>query len=237
MNTAHESKTAHEPQVEYEPTHDEAATKQALRSRIYAQRRARWGTDTPAAARREAAEAIARAGLDLVRNYVAPGGRVVTFVSMRTEPPTDALNTALASAGYEVVVPVTLDDMDLEWTAHGTDLPAAVRRADLTPEQAAHLLGPGAVADLPLLLIPGVAVDQAGNRLGRGGGCYDRTLSRIRGSGHVVVLLHEDEVLSEAVPCEAHDLPVDGVLTEKGYRALGAPGTPDAPGELGAPGA
>lgn len=197
------------------------ATKQSLRSRVYGQRRRRWPAAAPSGARGQVAEAIAHHGLQLARAHVPAGGRVVSFVSMGTEPPTEALNEALTEAGFEVIVPVTLDDMDLDWMLVGAGLPAAVRRAELTSEHAARLLGPDAVTGLPLLLVPGVAVDATGTRLGRGGGSYDRSLARARVGAQVVVILHSDEVLDEAIPVDPHDHPVTGVLTPEGFRRLG----------------
>ena len=71
-----------------------------------------------------------------------------------------------------------------------------------------------------MLLVPGLAVSPAGDRLGRGGGCYDRALARAAGRP-VAVLLHDDEVGVD-VPTEPHDRPVTHAITPAGVRALGA---------------
>jgi 5-formyltetrahydrofolate cyclo-ligase len=127
--------------------------------------------------------------------------RVAAYESLPTEPPTHLLVARLAAAGYEVVVPITLDDLDLDWKVSGTTEP----------------LGRNAIRDARLVITPALAVDQAGHRLGQGGGSYDRALARRRADATVVVLLFDDEVLAPGeVPVDAHDLPVDLVVTTSG---------------------
>ncbi len=61
-------------------------------------------------------------------------------------------------------------------------------------------------------LVPGLAFDEAGNRLGRGRGYFDRLLRDVRGVK--IALVYDFQVLSE-VPTEAHDARVDLIVTEK----------------------
>ena len=71
-----------------------------------------------------------------------------------------------------------------------------------------------------VVLLPGVAVDGRGLRLGRGGGSYDRVLARLEAAGArpaLLVLLYDGEVV-EHVPAEPHDRPVDAVVTPSGVR-------------------
>ncbi len=80
-----------------------------------------------------------------------------------------------------------------------------------------------------LLLVPAIAVDTIGNRLGQGGGSYDRVLRRVRAAGPsgplVLAVVHPEELLDAALtplPHEPHDMAVDGVLTTSGVRLLSA---------------
>lgn len=76
-------------------------------------------------------------------------------------------------------------------------------------------LGPDAVLDADVVLLPGLAVDGRGMRLGRGGGSYDRVLARLAAAGAhpaLIVLLYDTEVTAR-VPEEPHDHPVDAVVT------------------------
>ena len=65
--------------------------------------------------------------------------------------------------------------------------------------------------DLDLIIVPGVAFDTAGNRLGRGGGYYDRILAGFSGFKTAVAF---DFQLFPAIPHEARDIPVNCILTE-----------------------
>jgi 5-formyltetrahydrofolate cyclo-ligase len=69
--------------------------------------------------------------------------------------------------------------------------------------------------DLDLGLIPGVAFDAAGGRLGRGGGYYDRLLAG-RGARPRMVGVGFAFQRVQRVPCEAHDARVDALVTEEG---------------------
>jgi 5-formyltetrahydrofolate cyclo-ligase len=69
--------------------------------------------------------------------------------------------------------------------------------------------GPVDEGDIDLMLVPAVAADRSGRRLGRGGGSYDRVLPRVR--AFTIAVVHADELLPE-VPVEAHDARVDAVL-------------------------
>jgi 5-formyltetrahydrofolate cyclo-ligase len=68
-----------------------------------------------------------------------------------------------------------------------------------------------AVARADAVLVPALAVDRAGNRLGRGGGSYDRALARVGPLIPLIALLYDDELV-DRVPVEGHDLPVRAVV-------------------------
>ena len=69
-------------------------------------------------------------------------------------------------------------------------------------------------SEIDVYVVPALAADAAGRRLGRGGGAYDRALQRARPDALVVALLHDDEIVPE-VPTEPHDQPVHVLVTEK----------------------
>jgi 5-formyltetrahydrofolate cyclo-ligase len=76
-------------------------------------------------------------------------------------------------------------------------------------------LGPSALASADLILVPALAVDRAGRRMGRGGGSYDRALARLgQPSPLILALLHDGELI-DTVPAEPHDVPVHGVITPR----------------------
>ena len=107
---------------------------------------------------------------------------VAAYVSIGYEPSTHELLDRLHAAGVRVLLPVLLPDNDLDWAAYEGAahlLPAA--RGLLEPD--GPRLGPEAVTGADVVLLPGLAVDGRGLRLGRGGGSYDRVLARLERAG------------------------------------------------------
>jgi 5-formyltetrahydrofolate cyclo-ligase len=139
---------------------------------------------------------------------VAPGSVIAAYQPLRTEPGSTELLAELTADGHRVIVPVTLPDRDLDWTAWPV--------ADPAP-----LLGLNAIAAAALVLVPAFAVDPAGHRLGRGGGSYDRALARVPVGTPVAALLYGEELLAE-VPVDSWDRPVSAVVTPAGWRDLAA---------------
>lgn len=188
------------------------AQKEQLRARLLRARRGLGAEERAAAA---AALASAVRGLA----ECAGGGPVAAYVSMGTEPGTRPLLDTLRETGARVLLPVLLPDNDLDWGRYeGQD--ALVRTGRGLLEPTGPRLGPDAVTAVGAVLLPGLAVDARGVRLGRGGGSYDRALSRIARAGAdpaLVVVLYEHEVL-DVVPSEPHDGTVDAALTPSGVR-------------------
>ncbi len=118
------------------------------------------------------------------------------------------------------LLPVLLADGDLDWARYdGTLAPGRRGLKEPTGER----LGLTAIADCDLVLVPALLVDREGNRLGKGGGSYDRALARA--TGFTVALLHDDELV-EAVPHEPHDVPVRAVASEgNGLVVIRSPGS------------
>ena len=133
-------------------------------------------------------------------------GTVAAYLSVGTEPGTRSLVYALWKRGAYVLLPLLRPDNDLDWASYeGPDSLAAAPRGLLEPTEPPR--GPGAVASADLVIVPALAVDRRGRRLGRGGGSYDRALARVGGAVPTVALLYDDELLDE-VPAGPHDQPV-----------------------------
>jgi 5-formyltetrahydrofolate cyclo-ligase len=115
-----------------------------------------------------------------------------------------------------VLLPVLLPDGDLDWAVFAGAL-AAGPRGLLQPP--GPRLGVDAVRNAALVVVPALAVDRSGMRLGRGGGSYDRVLARLAVDVVTVALLNDGELL-DAVPAEAHDRPVRAVITPSGGLTL-----------------
>jgi 5-formyltetrahydrofolate cyclo-ligase len=112
-----------------------------------------------------------------------------------------------------VLVPVLRSDLDLDWTEYGDKTRNAQDpRSWSTPS--GPRLGTDAIAGADVVLVPALAVDERGMRLGRGGGSYDRALARLPQGRPVLALLYDGEY-PVAVPVEPHDRPVTAVVTPR----------------------
>ena len=174
------------------PLNTKTAVRQRLRElrreRVPGRDRARDGAELELAA----LEVGYAAGL-------APGDWVAAYEATPLEPPTEALVAALVARGIRVMVPVTLEDWDLDW-----------REVTSDEEASGELLGTSANARAAVVFVPAHGVDRSGTRIGQGKGCYDRALPRTQ--ARLVAVVHPWEVLVEALPREDHDQPVHAVV-------------------------
>lgn len=167
-------------------------------------------------ARRAAVSARSRAQRDrslltTLGTVVTPGSLVCAYVPDDDEAGGRALPFALAGYGAHVLLPVSPARGPLGWADFAGD-------ADLQPGRFGILV-PSApagaaerISDADLVLVPAVAVDRSGNRLGRGGGYYDRSLALVRPGTRILAILDPEDVLDH-VPVEPHDHAVHGVVT------------------------
>ena len=129
---------------------------------------------------------------------------VAIYRSLPHEPPTEALAAMLHRRGVQVIVPETLPDLDLEWRelrADGTEGPR---------------LGLEGIDAAQVILAPALAVDPSGTRLGQGGGCYDRALTRRRPDAVIVAIVNDEEYGGSPLPRDEHDVSVSAVITPGG---------------------
>jgi 5-formyltetrahydrofolate cyclo-ligase len=178
----------------------------ALRSRKLALRRTlvanRKRTDQPE--RDAAGRSIRDAVLSLPEIQMA--GTVAAYLSVGTEPDTRGLVYALWKRGTYVLLPLLQPDDDLDWASYeGPASLAAGPRGLLEPTEPPR--GVNAVTSADLVIVPALAVDRGGMRLGRGGGSYDRALARVGACVPSIALIYDDELLDE-VPAGALDQPV-----------------------------
>ncbi|MFB4296288.1 5-formyltetrahydrofolate cyclo-ligase [Actinomadura sp. NTSP31] len=138
-------------------------------------------------------------------------GTIAAYASIDTEPDTRSLLFALWKRGTYVLLPRLLPDGDLDWASYeGPDSLAPGPRGCLEPTEPPR--GTGAVASADVVLVPAVAVDRSGMRLGRGGGSYDRALARVGPAILTVGLVYDAELVDE-VPSEPHDRRVRAAAT------------------------
>ena len=132
------------------------------------------------------------------------------YVSLPSEPATDRVLTHALESGKRVFVP--------RITGEGTMEPVEIRSlSDLQPgkfgiREPIPGLPAGKAEDTDLALIPCVSCTRHGERLGRGGGYYDRFLAAYQGAA---ALICYEALLSDSIPRESHDIPVPIVVTDR----------------------
>lgn len=136
-------------------------------------------------------------------------GRVVSYIATGNEVPTDALNVAVAQSGRPLDLPRIGKDGGFTRWQPGKPLTRG-------PAPAFGIDGGPAPADPApaFYLVPLLAWDDCGRRLGRGGGFYDRALAD-RSPRDTVVGLGFECQRQAAVPTDPWDIPMDYIVTER----------------------
>lgn len=131
---------------------------------------------------------------------------VASYFSYGDEPNTYDLNQRLISLGKKLLLPRLREDKNLDWIFWGG------RNEDLISQGLVHEpIGDLYLGDIDVVIVPALHVDRQGNRLGQGGGSYDRALARTK--AWKVALVYPGELTSEEVPRELHDQRVDAAAT------------------------
>jgi len=185
------------------------AKKQALREKTLRRLRRQ-----PESSRNKKSQAIGRR-LFRTRQY-RRARRLLCYAAIGGEVQTRGILERALSDGKKVFVPVVTDksrrhmvvaqvkdlEKDLAHQGHyGIAHPLKLSSREISP------------GTLDLVILPGVAFDGQGNRLGRGGGYFDRFLERVPARIPRVGLAFRFQVVAK-LPSEAHDQPVDRVITE-----------------------
>ncbi|ROT87203.1 5-formyltetrahydrofolate cyclo-ligase [Bifidobacterium mongoliense] len=188
-----------------------------------ARRKRRWRSAALRRRRDITPDQLERAGLMLARRaarYVEalrPGTVVAGYIAMGHEIPTTPTLDDWLARGLTVLVPRLGTGREIRWgeyTGSG-DLEAMPRMASggLRPDEPrGDDRGPQALRRARTILIPALAVDGRGLRLGRGAGWYDRALLHRSPEATTVAVCWPWEIVDAAVPCEGHDVPVDHVI-------------------------
>jgi 5-formyltetrahydrofolate cyclo-ligase len=179
----------------------DSAAKAAWRAQLLAAR-----ATVPAAVREREAAALASAA-----GALTTGDQTVcAFVPTGDEPGSLALLEALRDSAARVLLPVVAGD-ELNWAEYeGPDalLPGAfgISAPSSVP------LPPSELSRASLVLVPALAVDRRGIRLGRGAGYYDRALHHADPAARLVAVVRDSELV-DRLPVESHDRPIGAALT------------------------
>ncbi len=132
------------------------------------------------------------------------------YLSTTIEPDTRPFLNWAREQGVRVLLPVSREDGLLDWTTG--DGETETEGLFGMPEAVGELLGPIAINDVDLILVPAAAVDGTVMRMGWGRGYFDKTLGSMEKCPPVYAVVFDGEIVDE-VPRERHDQPVDGAVT------------------------
>lgn len=132
---------------------------------------------------------------------------IASYFSYGTEPSTTDINQAFLKAGKRLLLPrVSGDVLEwLEWNGDETQLKVTKKLSEPIGKPVLDL------GDIDVIVVPALRIDQAGFRLGQGGGYYDRALSHL--PGWTIGLVHDAELTNETLPREDHDIALDAAAT------------------------
>ncbi len=141
--------------------------------------------------------------------------RLFFFASFRSEVDTFEMMRTLLTAGKAVVVPKVDRERHVLLLYEIRDVDALIPGYMGIPEPPVTTgQMPADVNDVDLVIIPGAGFDPAGNRIGYGGGYYDRLLAELRRIVPVVAPAYEEQIVG-SIPAETHDVRVSVIVTDR----------------------
>ena len=191
-------------------TDDVSHEKRALRAEIRERRRISTVTE-----RASADAAITENLIALTTGLRARS--VATYLSLPEEPNTRAFLDWACENGIRVLLPISRSDGLLDWAPYD----GAEEQIDDfgMPAPTSEVLGPIAINDVDLIIVPAASVDRTGMRMGWGRGYFDKTLGSMANCPPVYAVIFDDELV-DSVPSERHDQRVNGVVTPAGIVAF-----------------
>lgn len=158
----------------------------------------------------QAGEAIRDRVLELTKDFET----IACYVSVKTEPPTLDLIEALYQQGKRLLLPKLGPRLNRDWAYYEGRDDLANRSPNRPMEPSGPALDSSALAAVDLVIAPSLAIDRQGNRLGQGGGWYDRALPYVKANTPIYALCYDHELQPEILlPTDQYDIPVTGVVT------------------------
>ncbi len=209
---------AHTTQLK--PTIDER--KRELRHELLAQRRYMTASERIAAGERCADALFA---LPLFSRPRTTPLTMACHVSMGTEISTLQILNEAAARGIHLLVPRLGSGNEVGWSRLTSPEEVATLRHEHAgghgrmphpDEPHTAVLPPETLGEAEIIVLPALAVDREGGRLGRGAAWYDRALGFAPASAQRIAMCWASEFVDEPLPTQPHDVPVDAVLTPQG---------------------
>lgn len=194
--------------------HDVSDAKEQLRQVLRRHRREHHRH--PATGHDAACEAVTDHALQAVQGL----GSIAAYVSVSHEPCTRLLLARLHEAGVRILLPVLGPQLSRSWSYYRGEEDLAEHAPGRPPGPCGEVLPAEEVSRVQALIVPALAVDRGGHRLGQGGGWYDRMLPLRAEGAQIFAMVHPDELVAGPLPIEEHDVAVDAVITSESWFLL-----------------
>jgi len=163
--------------------------------------------------RREAGKEIAKKLVESDIRLLLQAWRIALYLSTAHEIPTRYIARAIFEAGREIVVPYWSGSKEKYLLTEMTPTSKLITGKLGIREPRKRI--PMLPLDVDLFILPGLAFDTQGGRLGFGAGIYDGILSQARKSSPKIAIGYDWQVLDEPLPLEPHDIRMDWIVTDK----------------------
>ena len=140
---------------------------------------------------------------------------IMFYVATRSEVQTEEMIKTSIKMGKNISVPIILPECISLAPSKIFDFDIELEKGKkgiLEPKEEYYRLFPS--ENIDLVIVPGVAFDLSGNRIGRGFGYYDNFLRKVRSSAKIVALAFEMQIVKK-IPNDKNDTPVHKIITEK----------------------
>jgi 5-formyltetrahydrofolate cyclo-ligase len=152
----------------------------------------------------------------LAERAIRDARRVAMYAALPDELPTRPLFDALVSAGKPCLLPRIAPGRRLVFAP--VERWEGLHRAGYGVLEPPEAEPPCELSDGDVVIVPGLAFDRAGRRLGRGAGYYDRTFPPGGGRQPLLVGVACEAQIVESVPADSHDRAMDAIVTERGFQ-------------------
>lgn len=163
-----------------------------------------------------AREEAAQKYIPHVLDFVNGSHRVACYVSVNCEPPTFELCTAIADSGIELLLPKLGPGLTRAWGYFRGIDDLEQMAPGRPPEPTGPAFDNSILSSVDAMIIPALLVSRAGERLGQGGGWYDRALKETGAHTRTAALIFADEYIEESLPQDDMDVPVPYAITSEG---------------------
>lgn len=159
-----------------------------------------------------AGDSIAKHGLPLLDDTNC----IAAYINRPTEPPILPLINALYESGTTIWVPALGPGLARMWAPYAGEDDLEVRAPNRPPEPSSDPVPTEEISHVDAVIAPALAVDMLGNRLGQGGGWYDRVLKQIPSNIPVWAVVFDQELVNGQLPVDDMDVPIGGVIRPSG---------------------